>query len=495
MLYRIHSWNLLREMARRGGVRIFAKAVGAQRVAELDREIADLMAEAKAITALAEEEKRELSADEEKQLSEILDEETGKVYALKAERARVEKLLAMKKRMAAEISATQGSRGIRDNGPGEVEPSQPPLPAAARRLRGLKAFSGDDAQRDAYVSGMYLRARIAQVRGDRDAAAEEYLEARGLRAGGHGAGIQAVHTEGTNSAGGFLVPDPLSSAILDVRDRHTVMRPLCTVVPMTSDTLKIPKRTGGLTVQYPGEATAITASDATLAQVSLVAVKRAVFTQISSELRDDALISMVDFAVSEIGTALGLNEDREIISGDGSAGFGGVTGLVSALNASGKLVATGAGSSTWAGLTLKHFTDTMALLPDRFGQYENVWVVSRAFYYSVMLPLLAAAQGNTIATLEAGAADSPRFLRHRVVFCERMPKATAVSSTVALFGAFDQAVIIGDRQGIIIGQSDQFAFNLDVLTVRATARYDVEVHEPGASGAPGAYVGLVTAAS
>lgn len=491
MLYRPHSWHLLREMARRGGVRIFAKAVGPQRLAEIDKDVADLMATAKAITALAEEEKRELSEDEEKQLAEILDEETGKVYALKSERAKVEKLIAMKKRVASEFAATQGSRGHGENGgPGPVEPVAAPLPAAARRLRNLKSFSGPDAQANAYVSGMYLRARVAQVRGDRDAAAEEYLEARGLRAG-----IQAVHTEGTNAAGGFLVPDPLSSAILDVRDRHTVMRPLCTVVPMTSDTLKIPKRTAGLTVQYPGEATAITASDATLAQVSLVAVKRAVFTQISSELRDDALIGMVDFAVSEIGTALGLNEDREIISGDGNAGSGAVTGLVAALNASGKLVATGAGSSTWAGLTMKHFTDTMALLPDRFGQYENVWVVSRAFYFSVMLPLLAAAQGNTIATLEAGAADAPRFLRHRVVFSERMPKATAVSSTVALFGAFSQAVIIADRQGIVIGQSDQFAFNLDVLSVRATARYDIKVHEPGALGAPGAYVGLVTAAS
>lgn len=491
MLYRPYSWKLIREMARRGGVRVFAKAIGAQRLAEIDKEIADLMAEAKAITALAEEEKRELSDDEEHQLDAILDEDKGKVYALKAERARVEKMIALKKRAAAEFAQTQGSRSVRDNGgPGDVEPALQPLPAAARRMRNLRAFTGDNAQRDAYLSGMYLRARVAQVRGDRDAVAEEYLEARGLRAG-----VNAVHTEGTNAAGGFLVPDPLSSTILDVRDRHTVMRPLCTVVPMDSDTLKIPKRTGGLTVQYPGEAQAITASDATLAQVSLLAVKRALFTQISSELRDDALVSMVDFVANEIGTAFGLNEDREIISGDSSAGFGGVTGLVSALHAAGKLVATGAGSSTWAGLTLKHHTDTMALLPDRFGQYECVWVVSRAYYYSVMLPLLAAAAGNTIATLEAGAAEGPRFLRHRVVFSERMPKTTAVSSTVALFGAFSQAVVIGDRQGVTFGQSDQFAFNLDVLSVRAMTRYDIKVHEPGASGAPGAYVGLVTAAT
>jgi HK97 family phage major capsid protein len=112
-----------------------------------------------------------------------------------------------------------------------------------------------------------------------------------------------------------------------------------------------------------------------------------------------------------------------------------------------------------------------------------------------MLPLLVAAGGNTIATLEAGAAGGPTFLGYRAVFTEQMPKATAVSQVCCLFGAFAQAVVLGQRTGVEIGQSEQFAFDEDVLTIKARTRYDIKVHEPGTVSVVGAYVGLQTAAS
>ena len=55
--------------------------------------------------------------------------------------------------------------------------------------------------------------------------------------------------------------------------------------------------------------------------------------------------------------------------------------------------------------------------------------------------------------------------------------------------------MIGDRGGIMISQSEHFAFNEDALTVKATTRYDIAVHEYGTASAAGAYVGLKTAAS
>jgi HK97 family phage major capsid protein len=74
-----------------------------------------------------------------------------------------------------------------------------------------------------------------------------------------------------------------------------------------------------------------------------------------------------------------------------------------------------------------------------------------------------------------------------------MPVATADATIHAYFGNFREAAIIGDRMGIRIGQSDQYAFNEDVLTIRATARYDINVHEPGTASAVGAYVALKSA--
>jgi HK97 family phage major capsid protein len=519
MLKPTHSWTQIRALLVGGNLRIFAKSATAQHLAELDKEIAGLLAEAKAITDLADDEKRELTDEDVTRLSAIMDEDTGEVAKLQAERDKAAKIIALKKRSARAMDDLRRNRysglvsedeeddednPFAEDDDEEMHDEEEDEPQARRRRRSsrrnrsirvvnrLKNFTGPNAARDAYDSGMYLRARIAQERKLPDAEAESYLKRRGWVPGSR----RATHTEGTNSAGGFLVPDPLERSIIDVAEKHSVIRPLCTVMPMTADTLRINKKAGGLTVYYPGEAGTYTPSDASWSQFTMTAVKRGVFTKISQELRDDALIGVVDFLVKEIGLALGLNEDREIVSGTGVAGDGGVTGLVSALNVAGKHVPTnGTGKSVWSGLTMGEFTKTMALLPDRFDGFEKVWLVSRKFYYEVMLPLLVAAQGNTIAMLEAGAASGPRFLGDRVVFTERMPKTTAVSSTVALYGAFSQAVIIADRMGLQIGQSDQFAFDEDVLCIKASRRYDVEVHEPGGSGVAGAYVGLVTAAS
>jgi len=63
-----------------------------------------------------------------------------------------------------------------------------------------------------------------------------------------------------------------------------------------------------------------------------------------------------------------------------------------------------------------------------------------------------------------------------------MPTATATATTAALFGAFSQAVIIGDRSGIRIATSDQFAFDTDRMAIRGTARYDINCYLSGASG-------------
>ena len=54
--------------------------------------------------------------------------------------------------------------------------------------------------------------------------------------------------------------------------------------------------------------------------------------------------------------------------------------------------------------------------------------------------------------------------------------------------------MMGDRLAVNFATSADFAFDEDVLTLRATTRYDVQVHEPGDASNAGAYVGLATTA-
>ncbi len=62
----------------------------------------------------------------------------------------------------------------------------------------------------------------------------------------------------------------------------------------------------------------------------------------------------------------------------------------------------------------------------------------------------------------------------------------------ALFGAFNQAVILADRGGIRLQRSDDIKFVEDQIALKAVSRYDMNVHDPGDSSNAGAYVALST---
>jgi HK97 family phage major capsid protein len=192
--------------------------------------------------------------------------------------------------------------------------------------------------------------------------------------------------------------------------------------------------------------------------------------------------------------ALADQEDNEIINGDSTSAYGGVTGLKQSLGAGG--VSTAAtGHDTWAKLDMADLTAAMALLPDRYHARGPVWVCSAAFYFNVMLRIHASAGGNTILSLQGGDGGVKNFLGFPVFTTQYMPTATATETVCAFFGAFSAGCLLGERIGVRIARSDDFAFLNDLTTLRATTRYDFNCHDPGTASAAGAYVGLKTAAS
>lgn len=440
-------------------------------------EIDDLSDSNQALIDVAEADDRDLSADEketfESTMVKLEESKKGLADAVRFEAAKREIVAT---RLATQEQPKPPKGGLSANGSTGLR--------VQHRIGPLTAFSGQDGAKDAYDSGMWLRALVARANRRIDNDAEAQIAKRGWD-------VQNVATEGTSTAGGFLVPTPLSNAIIDVRALAGVSRQVARIVPMTAETQLIAKKDSGTTVYYPGEATAITESDQVWSQITLTAVKRAILSKISQELKDDAVIAVIDDLASQMGTDFAVQEDNEFINGDGTGTYGDEEGLLNQLGAAG--VST-AGNSTWATLDIADFVDAMGTLPDRFWQFSPAWICSSAFYFAAMLRVAAEAGGNTIATLEAGAGGRPMFLGYPVFFTNQMPTATAVSTVSALFGSFNQAAIIGDRLGIAIAQSEHLGFAEDVLAVRATTRYDINVHEPGDGSDAGAYVGLSTSA-
>lgn len=351
----------------------------------------------------------------------------------------------------------------------------------------LQSFRGETAQDDAYDFGLWLKGTLFK-----DKRSLDILDSRNSE--------YRQQVEGTLSAGGYTVPTPVSATIIQVVEEVSVAMRTARIWPMTSETLSIPKVLTGNTVYYPGEAAAITASETTWGNVPLTAVKKATLTKISSELLEDSLINFADFIATRSAYELAWQLDGEYILGDGSTSntFGAETGLIEALVNSGTST-LGAGDTSWGSIELEDFNNLMGLLPDKYyvdGPSSTLvpccWIMSRQFYASVVQKLLYAAGGNTTDLLQAG--TGPQFLGYPIYFTARMP-ADSAGNIACFFGNFMEAVSLGIRRDVSLASSSEFAFDEDVLTVKATMRSNINVHEPGVTDTnAGAYVGMALAA-
>jgi HK97 family phage major capsid protein len=455
--------------------------------ADIRSEISTLLDQSQALLDSARDQQRELTTDEVDEFEQIL----AATEPLKKELARAEALREKKLQLAESQSllfqpSFNPVAGVRlDQFPGYGHMSTPRIQHKVPRLT---AFANTpEGQRDAYLAGNWWKAVVMRSRGSVDEVAEQIC-------GSAGFDVQMSMTEGSPGSGGYLVPSPLASSIIDVRAQAGVMRRVARIVPMSSETHSEPKLLSGPTVTYPGESGEFAASDESWGQVALTAKKRGILTKVSRELRDDALISVIDQLASRMGHEFALKEDSEGVNGDSTSAFGGVTGLLAALGSAGVHTAE-SGDSTWSLLDINDFANTMALLPSKYTAGAS-WICSTNFYTSAMLRALAEAGGNTMLSLAQGI-DSGQFLGKPVFFTDEMPIVTAVSTVSALYGNFNEAMMLGDRQGVEIAISDQRYFEFDLIGVRGVVRYDFNVHDSGSAeaGDVGAYVGLKTAAS
>lgn len=129
-------------------------------------------------------------------------------------------------------------------------------------------------------------------------------------------------SEGTGSAGGFLVPDEFLRDVRDMITAQAVIRKAgATIYPMATDTLNIPTVTGGATANWLGENTTITAGDLTLAQKQLVAKKLAALVKVSVELLTDAQSNprAEEVIRRDMAKRIALAEDLAFIEGTGAS--------------------------------------------------------------------------------------------------------------------------------------------------------------------------------
>lgn len=450
------------------------------KLTKLRDERAVMVAALKALIEKAESENRDLNADE-------LKDHDAKRAAIKAMDARI----ARATELAADEERANASTGR------SVKPDQPDNAAATppadtraamptiefKRHGPLKSFKGDKAGEQAYRFGRFVHATAGQSDESRRWCKDHGIELRAM------AGSD-------NTKGGALVPDEFLNQLIDLREMYGVFRQNCRVIPMSSDAISIPRRTGGVTAYAIGENTSITESNPTVDTVRLVAQKWGALTLYPSELGDDAAISIGDMVMGEIAYAFANKEDESGFNGDGTSTYHGIHGLRDRLTSDGTAGtdyyyaggSSTSGKDTWAEIVLGDFHAVLGLMPAYAIQSGMVkWYCSSAFFHQVMQGLMYAAGGNTVSNVAGGV--GLQFLGYPVVLSQVMPSTTAVSQLGCIAAALPLGAVLGSRREVQLASSTDRYFELDQIAVRGTTRFDINVHDLDP------IVGLRTAAS
>lgn len=137
--------------------------------------------------------------------------------------------------------------------------------------------------------------------------------------------VLAPQVEGTNSAGGYLVPPEFYSDVLVLLNQYGFARKYCSQIQMRSNVLNVSTLTGKPTVQWTDENNTITASKGTFGRLTLTAKKLAAIYPISNELLQDANIDVYNTILKIFVEVFTQEEDTQVFRGAGTP-FTGILG-------------------------------------------------------------------------------------------------------------------------------------------------------------------------
>ena len=264
---------------------------------------------------------------------------------------------------------------------------------------------------------------------------------------------------GTDTEGGYLVPDEFEHTLVQGLEEENVLRSLCTVIQTSSGDRKIPIVTAHGTASWVDEEDPIPTSDETFGQISIGAHKVATMIKVSDELLQDSVFNLESYIAAEFARRIGAAEEEAFITGNGS---GKPTGLLHATN--------GAGT----GVTTAGNTPTADEIFDLVHSIKSVYRRKAVFLLNdstlKAIRKLKDGQGQYLwqPGLKEGQPDM--LLNYRIATSPFMPEIGA-GNKVILFGDF-KSYWIADRQGRSFQRLNELYAATGQVGFRATQRVD-----------------------
>jgi len=240
---------------------------------------------------------------------------------------------------------------------------------------------------------------------------------------------------GTDSEGGYLVPDEFEHTLVEALQEENIFRQLATIIQTSSGERKIPVSASKGTASWIDEEGAVPESDDAFGQVTIGAYKLGTLIKVSEELINDNVFDLEGYISKEFARRIGAKEEEAFFSGNGTGKPNGI------LNATGgaQVGVTSAGATA---LTADEVMDLFYSLNASYRKKAS-WLLNDSTIKAIRK--LKDGNGNYLwqPSLTAGTPDT--LLGRPVNTSSFMPAIAAGAKTIA-FGDYSY-YWIADRQG------------------------------------------------
>jgi len=247
--------------------------------------------------------------------------------------------------------------------------------------------------------------------------------------------VQNALEVGTDSEGGYLVPDEFERTLIEALEEENIFRGLANVITTSSGDRKIPVVASKGTASWVDEEGEIPESDDAFNQVSIGAYKLATLIKVSEELLNDSVFNLQSYIAKEFGRRIGAKEEEAFFTGDGA---GKPTGIFNTLNGAQLGVTTASATA----ITADEIMDLFYSLKSPYRK-KAIFVMNDATVKAIRKLKDGSGQYLWQPSITAGTPDT--ILNRPVKTSAYVPTIEAAAKTIA-FGDFGY-YWIADRQG------------------------------------------------
>jgi len=265
---------------------------------------------------------------------------------------------------------------------------------------------------------------------------------------------------GTDSEGGYLVPDEFERTLVEALQEENIFRTMAKIIQTASGDRKIPVVASKGTASWVDEEGAIPESDDAFGQVSIGAYKLATMIKVSEELLNDSVFNLESYIAREFARRIGAKEEESFFIGNGT---GKPTGIFNATGGA-ELGVTAASATA---ITVDEIMDLFYSLKSPYRK-NAVFVMNDSTVKAIRKLKDGNGQYLWQPSISAGQPDT--ILNRPVKTSAYVPAIAAGAKTIA-FGDFGY-YWIADRQGRSFQRLNELYAATGQVGFKATQRVD-----------------------